>query len=131
MIDPIKGYYLEKAINSTTFLQIVTTIYVLIKTIVTKQSAIIYHGRPINIYLYLVVVLIQCGISLYLLSTQDKNPKRWKSWVLLMVTLFVGSANIEKHRFGIGMDLVGILLVISCIYLIVTTHSYLKKTLKK
>lgn len=127
IVHPIKGYYLEKTIKYTTFFQIVTTSYILIKTLITGKSSIIYYYEPMDKSLYLLLVILQCAISLCLLSSQAKNPKRWKACLLLLSTIFVSSIIIKKHSYSIGIDIIGVLLVLSCISIIITTHNYLKK----
>ncbi|MGG5342503.1 hypothetical protein IGI58_001542 [Enterococcus sp. AZ020] len=130
-IDPIKGYYLEKTIKYTIFFQVLTTIYIFVKTIITKHSSIIYHNVSMNIYLYLIVIVLQCIFSLYLLNSQGKNPKHWKAWVLLLSTICLGSYNIKKYSQSVEIDLIGILLIISYICVIFTTYTYLKKFKKE
>lgn len=125
-IDPIKGYYLEKTIKYTTFFQIVTTLYILVKTLIIGNSPIIYYYTRMSKNLFLVLVILQCAINLYLLSSQAKNPKRWKAYFLLLSTILVSSIKIKKHSYSMAIEVIGVLLVLSCICVIIATHNYLK-----
>lgn len=129
-VHPIKGYHLEKAIRYTTFFQIATTLYILVTTIIAGQSSIIYYSDSMDKNLYLILIIMQCSISLFLLNSQGKKTKYWKAWLLLLSTLFVCSIEIKSHSYSIQLDLIGILLVLSCIFVIITTHNYLRKIKK-
>lgn len=129
-IHPIKGYHLEKAVRYTIFFQIATTLYILVTTIIAGQSPIIYYSDSMSKNLYLILIITQCSVSLFLLNSQGKSPKRWKAWLLLLSTLFVCSIEIKSHSYSIELDIIGILFVISCICVIITTHNYLSKIKK-
>ncbi len=63
-LHPIKGYHLEKAIRYTAFFQIATTLYILVTTIIAGQSPIIYYSDSMDKNLYLILIIMQCFISL-------------------------------------------------------------------
>lgn len=126
-VHPIKGYHLEKTIRYTIFFQIATTLYILVRTIITGQSAFIYYSHSMDMKIYLLLILLQCVVSLYLLNSQGKNPNYWKACFLLLSTIFISSIKIKSHSYSIVLDIIGVLLVLSCISVIITTHNYLKK----
>lgn len=137
LIHPIKGYYLEKMIAYTRFFQIVTTLYLFAKTMINNESSISYNDKFMgqNWIWYFVFIPIQCAISLYLLSIQGKNPKRWLAWLLLLVVLSASTVQIYNSRYFservIYLDIPTIFLVFSCLGLIGTTYNYLKTIRKR
>lgn len=122
--------YLGGWIKAIMIFQVLTTGYMCWKTLAENVSAISYNGKPIPLMIYFGIIIIQCGLVLYLLFSIEKKPKRWKAWLMLFSTLLAGNIIIEKHSHGSSfstqMSLIGVPLVICCLILVYKTHKYMR-----